>query len=268
MKGTSPVKGFTIAVAGKGGTGKTLVSALLVRDQRKHGAVLAIDADPDANLAAALGLPPEKHPAPLSQMRELIAERTGSSEGYGGYFKLNPRVDDIPDTYAAHVGHIRLLVLGGVEKGGGGCICPATVLVKALLSHLILARDDALVMDMEAGIEHLGRATGESMDAMLVVINDSAWSLQTAARIQTLAAQVGVGRLYAVANQIAPETDLDALRNALGEIPLIGQLPFDPKLRSGALRLGNDGSARPTDAAEAHMPAIEEILAKLQIAIG
>jgi CO dehydrogenase maturation factor len=149
-----------IAVSGKGGVGKTTLSALLSAALGLKGhRVVAIDADPDANLAAALGLSADNYPVFLAEMSDLIAERTGAKNAYGGYFKLNPQVDDIPDQFSRRIGSVRLLALGGVQRGGGGCICPASALIKALLTHLVLGSQDAVVMDMEAGIEHLGRAT-------------------------------------------------------------------------------------------------------------
>ena len=134
-----------IALTGKGGVGKTTLSAMFAAVLELQGKnVIAIDADPDANLASAFGLPPEKHPVFLAEMRDLITERTGAKDAYGGYFKLNPKVDDIPDEYSQRLGNIRLLALGGVKGGGGGCICPASALVKALLTHVTIASDDAL----------------------------------------------------------------------------------------------------------------------------
>ena len=164
--------------------------------------VIAIDADPDANLASALGVPADEEITPLAEMRELIEERTGAKEGYGAFFKLNPHVEDIPEQYSRRIGRIRLLVLGGIRKGGDGCLCPATALLKALLVHLVLGRDEHLVMDMEAGIEHLGRATAQSMDALLVVVDPTAWSTHTARRVQKLAADVGVRKVLAVGNRV------------------------------------------------------------------
>ncbi len=137
-----------IAVSGKGGVGKTTLSAMLAGTLALRGRrVIAIDADPDANLASALGVAPGEQPTPVAEMRELIAQRTGATDGYGGYFKLNPKVDDIPETYARQIGSIRLLVLGGISRGGGGCLCPASALVKALVTHLVLGKGDAIGMD-------------------------------------------------------------------------------------------------------------------------
>jgi len=254
-----------IAVSGKGGVGKTTLSAMLAAAMALTGRrVVALDADPDANLASALGVGDDEPVTPLTEMEDLIRERTGATEGYGSYFKLNPKVDDIPESFARAIGNIRLLVLGGVRAGGDGCLCPAAVLLKALLAHLILARDDALVMDMEAGIEHLGRATAASMDALLVVVNPDRWSVQTAGRVRTLAGDIGVKRVFAVANRVSDDSQLADLAGRLGDVPLIGHLPADERLSAGIVTADPAGSMVACDGLTAHQPAIDGILAELQ----
>ncbi len=257
-----------IAISGKGGVGKTTLTAMLAAawSLRDRG-VIALDADPDANLASALSIPLDRQPIPLSEMHELIAERTGSAEAYGGYFKLNPKVDDIPEKYAVRIGNIHLLALGGVKAGGAGCICPATALVKALLTHLILGRDQAILMDMEAGSEHVGRATAQSMDALLVVVDEGLWSLQTARRVRKLAGDLGMTRLLAVANGVKPSTDLETIRNALEDIPLIGQIPYEERFRAGLVRLGEEQTLEPTEALAQHLPEIEQLLETIENSI-
>ena len=253
-----------IAISGKGGTGKTTLSAMLAAALGLRGRrVIALDADPDANLAAALGVRPDEQPTPLCEMKDLIAERTGSGEGAGGYFKLNPRVSDLPGKYACRIGPVSLLALGGVKKGGGGCICPASALVKALLAHLILGRDEAVIMDMEAGIEHLGRATAQAMDALIVVVDDGPWSLQTAARISDLAGDIGMRKLFAVANRTRDADDAERIRGELGDIPLIGCLPYDERIRAGLVRRTDDGGLESAEGLAAHLEAVEGILAEL-----
>jgi CO dehydrogenase maturation factor len=252
-----------IAITGKGGVGKTTLSGMLTCLLASQGRqVVALDADPDANLASCLGVPADEPITPISEMAELIEQRTGSKDNYGGYFKLNPRVDDIPERFARHMGNIRLLVLGGVRQGGAGCICPATALIKALLAHLVLARDGAVVMDMEAGIEHLGRATAQSMDALLVVVTSSPWSVETAHRIKALAGQIGLRRLYAVANGITAPAEIDPIRDRLGDIPLIGQIRHDGRLVSGVMTMVA-GRPEPTDACRDQQAGVMAILESL-----
>ncbi len=253
-----------IAISGKGGVGKTTLAGMLAGTLALKGRnVIALDADPDANLGSALGLSPEEEVTPLSEMQDLIRQRTGSEDDYGSYFKLNPKVDDIPDMYAKRIGSIELLTLGGIKKGGQGCICPATALVKALLTHLILGRDDAVIMDMEAGLEHLGRATAQSMDALLIVVTKSSWSIRTALRLGKLAGDIGLEKLFAVANLVSESTDLKQIRDQLGDIPLIGRLPYDSSVAEGLLRIDANDELSPAAALQNHTPAMEQILAQL-----
>ena len=262
LRPKSPMK---LAISGKGGVGKTTLSAMLAGAWALGGrSVIAIDADPDANLASALGIPGEEPITPLAEMQSLIRDRTGSQSDYGGFFKLNPRVDDIPDTYARRIGPIRLLVLGGIRRGGDGCLCPATALLKALLIHVVLGREEALIMDMEAGIEHLGRATAQSMDALLVVVDATPWSVQTALRVQKLAGDIGVKRVFAVANRIARPGDLDKVRSQLGPIPLVGHLGVDDRLAAGVVRPAGDGGMEASQSLKDHLEAVEEILAEVK----
>jgi CO dehydrogenase maturation factor len=221
-----------IAITGKGGVGKTTVAGLLAHHLAGQGReVIAVDADPDANLASALGISPEEMPEPISEMRTLIEERTGAKGGYGAFFKINPRVDDIPDKFCARTGNIRLLVLGGVRSGGAGCICPESALLKALVMHLVLGRDETVILDMEAGIEHLGRATAMGVSAMLVVVEPGARSLQTAQTIRRLAGEIGLSRLAVIVNKCTPDIPLDGVKDILGDLPIAATLPWDDAIR-------------------------------------
>jgi len=220
-----------IAISGKGGVGKTTVAALLARCLTQRGrSVLAVDADPDANLAMALGAG-DDHPTPLAEQRELIEERTGAKKGsQGGYFRLNPLVDDLPDELAMDLDGIRLLVMGGVSTGGGGCVCPESALVRALVGHLVLAHDEALVLDMEAGLEHLGRGTARGVDHLLVVVEPGRRAVATAQQVRALAADLGIERLWLVANKLVDDADLDFLAEHLPDLPLLGHLGMDPRI--------------------------------------
>ena len=221
-----------LAVSGKGGVGKTTFVALAAAAMVERGwEVIAIDADPDANLAAALGLPQADRVTPLAQMEELIAERTGaSSKGYGKFFKLNPHVSDLPDRLSVVHGGVRVMVLGAVREGGRGCACPENVLLRSLLNHLILERNEAVIVDMEAGVEHLGRATVQAINPLLVVVEPSLNSVQTAIRVSRLARDIGIKDVCAVANKVQRPAQRELVKTALGEIPLLGVLPYDESL--------------------------------------
>ncbi len=227
-----------IAVSGKGGVGKTTFSSLLIRtlsDRGKH--VLAIDADPDANLAAALGIPDAHKIIPIAEMKELIFERTEAKPGsIGGFFKLNPKVDDLPEKLSAKLDHIKLMRLGGVKKGGSGCICPESALLRALITHIVLARDEVVVMDMEAGIEHLGRATAGAVDRLLVVVEPGRRSVDTAEHIRKLASEIGLKRIGVVANKIRTEQDRDFIRKHLHDFEILGFIPYDDALIEADLK--------------------------------
>ncbi len=230
-----------IAVTGKGGVGKTTLSALLAHVYVQAGqVVLAIDADPAASLAYSLGFPPElaDQITPIAEMDELILERTGAKPGtVGGYFRLNPRVDDIPDTLSAEYQGVRLLRLGTIKHGGSGCICPESAMLRNLVTHLLVARNEVVILDMEAGIEHLGRSTAAAVDAFLIVVDPSRRSLDTAARIHKLATDIGVPQCYLVGNKIERESDELFIREHSGDVPLIGAFPFDERVS----RAGRDG---------------------------
>jgi len=217
-----------IAVSGKGGVGKTTFAATLAHLFKENGKkVLAIDADPDANLAAALGYPDLGAVTPISEMKELVAERTGSQPGtYGSMFTINPKVDDLPDSLAREVDGIRFMTLGGVKKGGGGCICPESTMLKNIIMHLVLARDEVVIMDMEAGLEHLGRATASGVDHLIVVVEPGQRSLETARTVRRLAADLHLRRVSAVGNKIRSRDDEDFIKKELGGLELLGCLPF------------------------------------------
>jgi len=223
-----------LAISGKGGVGKTTLSANLARLWAAEGRrVIAIDADPDANLAAALGADAEAAAAcvPLSELDDLIEERTGVRPGRGGMFRMNPDVSDVVDTCGVEVAGVTLLRMGTVERGGAGCMCSEGVFLKAFVDHLILQRDEIAILDMEAGIEHLGRGTAEAVDAFIVVVEPGMRSVQTAHVVRGLAADIGVKEVAAVANRVRNDDDLAFLTEALGDIELLGALPDSDVVR-------------------------------------
>jgi len=217
-----------LAVSGKGGVGKTTFSALLIRTLSDMGKkVLAIDADPDANLAAALGIEGSERITPIAEMKEMIFERTGAQPGtIGGFFSLNPQVDDLPDTLSARKDNIKLMRLGSVKKGGSGCLCPESTLLKALVRHIVLARDEVVVMDMEAGIEHLGRATAKAVDKLIVVVEPGRRSIDTAEHIRKLASEINLNRIWIVGNKIRSPKDEAFIRENLADFDILGFLPY------------------------------------------
>jgi CO dehydrogenase maturation factor len=220
-----------LAVTGKGGVGKTTLSALLAHVFAERGQrVLAIDADPATGLAAACGVPPEEAAAitPVADMEDLIYERTGARKGeIGGFFKLNPRVDDIPDRFAVAQNGIRILTMGTVKTGGTGCLCPENALLRSLVTHLLLRRDEVLILDMEAGVEHLGRGTASAVDAFIVVVEPGRRSIQTARSIRALIRDLGVQQVYVVGNKIANDSDETFVEEQLPGFQILGFLPTD-----------------------------------------
>jgi CO dehydrogenase maturation factor len=241
-----------IAITGKGGVGKTTLAGTLARLLARDGMdVLAIDADPDMNLASALGI--EEPPAPLTAYEDLIDERAG---GPAGMFKLNPKVDDVVERFGV-VGPdgVRMLVMGTVDRGGSGCMCPASSFLRALLRHVVLKESSVVIMDMEAGIEHLGRGTTKGIDLMIVVVEPGARSLETAERIKRLGTDIGIERFAAVINKVG-KGEIEAVDKKLEElgIPVLGVVPYD-----GLLVKADLARRSPVDEGGMAMAAIEGI---------
>ena len=219
-----------VAITGKGGVGKTTLSSVLARLYADEGrTVLAADVDPDANLGLALGCTEEEVNSitPISKMRKLVEERTGANST-NKFFKLNPQVSDIPDAYAKDINGVKLLVMGTVETGGSGCVCPEHVMLKAILSSLVFRKDDVVIMDMEAGLEHLGRGTTSLMDQFIVVVEPGARSIQTYEKVKQLAKDIGITRVRVVANKVRDEKDEEFLKSRIPENDLLGFIHYNP----------------------------------------
>lgn len=241
-----------IAISGKGGVGKTTLAGVMARILGVKGfRVLAIDADPDANLASAIGIDQEKINSlkPLALMKEFIEERTAAKKGtYGSFFKLNPRVDDIPERFAIEKDGIKLVILGNIQKGGGGCFCPENVLLKNLLSYVLIERDESVIVDMEAGLEHLGRGTAEFVDALIVVVEPGMRSFQTAYQIKRLSQDIGIKNIYIVANKIMDVSDNELIRKNLEGFMVIGAMSYNERIieadKLGVSPFDRDGKIR------------------------
>jgi len=230
-----------LAISGKGGVGKTTLAALLAQAYADAGReVLAADADPSPCLAGALGFPAALRARlrPIAEMNDLIYERTGAKPGtIGGFFTLNPRVDDIPERFSVTHRGVRLLEMGAVDTGGSGCICPEAALLKTLFTHLLFRKDEVMILDMYAGVEHLGRATVDFVDAMLVVVEPTRRSLGTAEQIKKLANDIGLRRLWLVGNKVRNPEEEAFLRTETPGLPVLGILPADLAVQE-ADRLG------------------------------
>jgi len=225
-----------IAVTGKGGVGKTTISALLCGSFQRAGYhVLAIDADPDANLAATLGFPEPEKIIPVVDMKDIIAERTGVQPGSMGiFFKLNPRVDDIPDRFSVHHNGIRLLVMGRIKKASTGCYCPENAFIRELVGHLLLDEKEVVIMDMEAGIEHLGRGTAGDVDTFIIVVEPGKRSVETALHIREMAQDLGIQRHRIIVNKVRGEDDRAFVEQFFDSETILGMIPYSEKIaRSG-----------------------------------
>lgn len=218
-----------VAITGKGGVGKTTLSSTLARLYADEGrTVLAADVDPDANLGLALGLSQEEVDkiVPISKMRSLVEERTGANAA-NKFFKLNPYVADIPDTFSKDINGVKLLVMGTVDLGGSGCVCPEHVMLKAVLSALTYRKNDVVIMDMEAGLEHLGRGTAANMDQLIGVVEPGARSVQTYHNVKRLAADLGIKTVRVVANKIRDEGDEAFIRSAVPAEDFLGFIHYN-----------------------------------------
>jgi CO dehydrogenase maturation factor len=232
------MQGVKIAIGGKGGVGKTTVCAVWAKLFAEDGFdVLAIDADPNTNLASAFGLTPEQSPQPLIKMKELIAERTGSGkDAVGTYFKLNPKVSDVPEKYSLEANGLKLLTLGAITQAGAGCACPEGAFLKALLTHTILLRQELVIVDLAAGVEFMGRASVQGIDALVLIVEPGGRSIETANNIAKMAQELGIGLVAAIANKITESSQTDLIESQLNDIALLGNLCYSRFLQQADLK--------------------------------
>jgi len=251
-----------IAVTGKGGVGKTTLTSVLARLYAEEGRpVLCADADPDANLGLALGFSDEEMESltPISLMSDLIAERTGAEKGgYGAFFKINPKVDDIPDKFSIEKNGVKLLIMGTIEAGGSGCVCPEGVVLKRVVSNLVIGRDEVVILDMEAGLEHLGRGTADFVDFFIVVVEPGARSVQTYKKVKQLAADIGVKNIRVVANKVRSDEDEAYLRERIPNTEFLGAIRY-----SAEVIMADREATSPYETAPSTVDDIRAIKAKI-----
>jgi len=252
-----------IAISGKGGVGKTTLAGVMARIlAHRDRKVLAIDADPDSNLASAIGLPKEALAklSPIASMTSMIEERTGAKKGgFGSMFKLNPKVDDIPDEMGVNYQGVKLLLLGCIPQGGGGCFCPENVLLKNLVRHILVKREEALIIDMEAGLEHLGRGSTGYVDALIIVVEPGQRAINTAKQIKKLGEDLNIKNMMIVGNKVNSEEDRRLIEEQLSEFPVLGHMSFNPKV----LQADKEGKS-PYDIDEKIKEEVSAILAELE----
>ena len=209
-----------IAISGKGGVGKTTIMALLAGEFKKLGReVLVIDADPSPHMAETLGIHNAKRVKPIAEMTKLLAERAGKTEG-SPFYNLNPDVNDLLRDFMIKEDGIKLMVLGAVQTAEGGCACPENHVLRKMLKKMLLTANEVVLLDMEAGVEHLGRGTVAGADALLIVVIPSRSSIRTALKIRQMAEDVRIPHISFVGNLVQDDEDRQFLIQALGETPV------------------------------------------------
>lgn len=220
-----------IAISGKGGVGKTTIMALLAREFKNRGRdVLVIDADPSPHMAETLGIRNAQDITPIAAMTKLLAERSGKTPG-SPFYQLNPKVNDLLEDYMINQDGYRLMVLGAIQTAEGGCACPENHVLRKMLKTMLLTADEVVLLDMEAGVEHLGRGTVAGVDHLLIVVIPSKSSIRTALKIKKLADQVKIPHIWFVGNLVQNDADRTFLEEGLGVAP-VSCFPDSGKIRS------------------------------------
>ena len=247
-----------IAISGKGGVGKTTIMALLAKHAQKHfNEVLVIDADSSPHMAQTLGIENPESISAISEMKDLLVERSGKVEG-SPFYNINPKIDDLPDRFMIEKDGIKLMILGAIQTGDKGCACAENTVLKRLLTKLLLQTDQAILLDMEAGVEHLGRGTIASVDHLLIVVIPSKSSIRTAHKITKLAADVGITNVSYIGNCIVDHTDQNFIEDQLGSTLLAC---FED---SQEVRLAERKGTPITYLAEQYNKTLESLIVKLK----
>ncbi len=216
-----------IAISGKGGVGKTTIMALLAKELQRQGKdVLVIDADPSPHMAETLGVSEKQKAKPIAEMTTLLQERAGKTEG-SPFYNLNPQVNDLLSDFMVEHEGIRLMTLGAVKEPDQGCACPENHVLKKMLKKMLLTAKDVVLLDMEAGVEHLGRGTVAGVDRLLIVVIPSRSSVRTALKIKQMADKVQIPKVSFVANLVRNQADKDFLIKELQEEPIAFFADYD-----------------------------------------
>ncbi len=219
-----------IAISGKGGVGKTTITALLAAELKKQKqGVLIIDADPSPHMAHTLGIDNPERVTPIAEMTTLLAERADKVEGSPMY-NLNPQISDLPEKFMLEKDGLKLMVLGAIQTAKGGCACPENTVLKRLLTKLLLSQTETILLDMEAGVEHLGRGTIAGVDALFIVVIPSKSSMRTSEKIKELAQEAGIPRTYFIGNMVEDRDDVDFLNEGLSD-RLLNHFPTSKNIR-------------------------------------